>query len=157
MRRCATLISKVKSAERVYDAPIIPGSITDVITTSIETINARFSDVDIHCDIGDQQIIMGVDRFLETLIINLLENAVIHNPDAGKQIWVRLQEQRMGFEISVSDNGPGIDSQRKIDLFDKNRRYGGVGLHVARQIAMKYGGTLQSKGQDTPCGLLFFS
>jgi len=141
--RCAALISKVKAAERINDAPIIPRSINDVITTSIQSIHSRFSDVVIHCDIGNQQIIMNVDRFLETLIINLLENAVLHNPDNDKQIWIRLQEQKKGIEISFGDNGPGIDSQRKNDVFNKNRRYGGVGLHVAEQIAMKYGGTLK--------------
>ena len=142
IQRCANLISKVKAAERIDDAPIIPRSINDAIVTSIKTINARFSEVDIHSDIGDQQIIMNVDRFLETLFVNLLENAVVHNPEDNKQIWIRLQRQELGFEIIISDNGPGIDAQRKDDIFDKNRRYGGVGLHVARQIAMKYGGTL---------------
>lgn len=143
VQRCAALISKVKAAEKISDAPIIPRSVTDVLTTSIKTIKARFSDVEINDNIGDKQIIMNVDRYLETLIINLLENAILHNPNDSKQIWIGFHEQRTGLEISVSDNGSGIDSQRKLDIFNKNRRYGGVGLHVARQIAMKYGGTLK--------------
>jgi K+-sensing histidine kinase KdpD len=133
----------VKAAERISDAPIIPRSITDVIETSIKTIQNRFSDVQIFYTSEEQQIVMNVDRYLETLIINLLENAILHNPNKSRQIWINLQEQRMGFEISVSDNGPGIDDHQKRDIFDKNRRFGGVGLHVARQIAQKYGGNLE--------------
>ncbi|MCJ7817596.1 MAG: ATP-binding protein, partial [Candidatus Thorarchaeota archaeon] len=83
------------------------------------------------------------DRFLETLLINLIENAVQHNPLDNKQVWIQIQRESTGFEISISDNGPGIDTQRKKELFDKSRRYGGVGLHVATQIVRKYGGILR--------------
>ncbi len=142
VRRCATLISKVKAADRIDDAPLIPRSIFDAMSTSLKVINTRFSTVTVDCDLEDQQIIMIADRFLETLFINLLENAIQHNPKENKQVWVQLRRESSGYEISISDNGYGIDSQRKIELFDKKRRYGGVGLHVATQIARKYESTL---------------
>ena len=143
VQRCANLISKVKDVENINDAPIIPRSVTNAIGTSICTIKFRFNNVEIHCDIGNDQTIMNVDRYLETLILNLLENAIQHNPNDNKQIWIGFREQGEGFMITIGDNGPGIDSERKMDIFDSNRRYGGVGLHVARQIAMKYGGSLE--------------
>ncbi len=143
VQRCATLISKIKATERIDEAPIVPRSLTDAVGVSIKIVNARFSSVNVECNIEEQQVIMDADRFLETLFVNLLENAIQHNPKDNKTVWVKLRREGLGFEISISDNGLGIDNQRKNELFDKNRRYGGVGLHVATQIAGKYGGNLR--------------
>ncbi len=140
---CATLISKVLDAEQIDDAPAFQRSIDDALITSIENIKARFSGVNVTCEFEDHEDIIKADRFLETLFINLIENAVQHNPRDDKQVWINIQRESTGFEISISDNGNGINSQRKIELFDKARRYGGVGLHVATQIARKYGGILR--------------
>jgi signal transduction histidine kinase len=143
VKRCATLISKVLAAERIDDAPVVPRSLTEAIASSVQTINQRFHNFVLDYDFDDKLVIMNADSFLETLFINLLENAILHNPNDDKRVWVRLRTDSEGFEVSVSDNGPGIDDERKRNLFDRSRRYGGVGLHVATQIAGKYGGTLK--------------
>lgn len=143
VERCANLISKVKAAENINNAPIIPRSVTNVLETIIRSIESRYSDVVINSDVCDEQIIMNVDKHLETLILSLFENAIQHNPSTSKHIWIGFHEERDGFAITIGDNGPGIDSERKLDIFDSNRRYGGVGLHVARQIVTKYGGTIE--------------
>jgi signal transduction histidine kinase len=140
--RCANLISKVLAAERIDEAPVVPRSLTEALTVSAKTINQRFTSVIVDCEFEDNKAIMNADRFLETLFINLLENAIIHNPKDEKRVWIQLQKEHSGYEISISDNGIGIDDDRKKSLFDKKRRYGGVGLHVATQIAGKYGGNI---------------
>lgn len=143
VKRCANLISKVLAAERIDEAPVMSRSLTDAITASVQTINQRFKSVDVDCSFEEENAIMNADRFLETLFINLIENAILHNPRGDKRVWIQLKRESTGFEISVSDNGTGIDDERKKSLFDKSRRYGGVGLHVATQIAGKYGGNLR--------------
>ena len=45
------------------------------------------------------------------------------------------------FVLSISDNGPGLDDDKKPELFEPTRRYGGVGLHLVRRLAEKYGCT----------------
>ena len=143
VRRCANLISKVLEAERIDDAPVVPRSLTEALTTSVQIMNQQFQSLEVDCDFEDRKAIMNGDSFLETLFINLLENAILHNPREKKHVWVCLRKNSTGFEVSVSDNGIGIDDERKKDLFNKSRRYGGVGLHVATQIAGKYGGNLR--------------
>jgi two-component system aerobic respiration control sensor histidine kinase ArcB len=143
VRRCTTLISKIKAAEGINKAAMFPRSLTDAIKTSIKIINEQFSGIAIQCEFEVNQVFMLADSYLETLFVNLLENAVLHNPKTVKQVWVKLRKQNNGIEVSISDNGIGIDNQRKLELFDKNRRYGGVGLHVAALIAGKYGGNIK--------------
>jgi signal transduction histidine kinase len=143
VRRCTTLISKIKAAEGINKAPMFPRSLTEAIRNSIKIINERFSEIVIQCEFEENQIFMYADSYLETLFVNILENAIQHNPKKTKQIWVKLRKLNNGIEISISDNGIGIDNQRKLDIFDKNRRYGGVGLHVASTIVGKYGGNIK--------------
>jgi len=54
---------------------------------------------------------------------------------------------RLGFEsqyeVRISDDGPGIKNEIKKTLFNPDRRFGGVGIHQACQIAEKYGGCIE--------------
>ncbi len=72
-----------------------------------------------------------------------LENSVIHNLGTEKRVWVVLEEEKDGYRISIGDNGQGITDERKADLFDTERRYGGVGLHQTHHIVEKYGGSVE--------------
>jgi signal transduction histidine kinase len=73
----------------------------------------------------------------------VIENAIIHNPEESKRVWVTLTEERGGFEVSVADNGEGVPDSMKDVLFDQERRYGGLGLHQAKRILAKYGGKIE--------------
>jgi signal transduction histidine kinase len=86
-------------------------------------------------------IIVLADQALSQLIWNLLENAVIHNPKPESEREVALVGSISGdtFTLSVIDNGPGIPDSKKKELFNPSRRYGGVGLHLVRRLAEKYG------------------
>jgi signal transduction histidine kinase len=142
VQRCASLISKVKATEKIDDAPLYPRSLQIIIGETLLDIRSRFSDVIIEYEPVDFEAVVLADRFLETLLVNILENAVIHNPVKNKKIWVGLTELDRGYEVSITDNGPGISDNQKADLFDKDRRYGGVGLHLVSHISEKYGGNL---------------
>jgi signal transduction histidine kinase len=83
------------------------------------------------------------DKFLDMMVRNLLDNAVGHNDDEESRIWVKLRDSKGGYEFSIADDGPGIRDELKEVLFDPNRRFGGVGIHVVRQIAEKYGGNIE--------------
>ena len=70
-------------------------------------------------------------------------NAVEHNPNSKKHIWISLQKQEKGYVVAIADNGPGISDKMKASLFDMSRRFGGIGLHQAKQIIEKYGGQIE--------------
>jgi PAS domain S-box-containing protein len=141
-RTCAKIVSKVKRTENLEQAPLGDRSLSKAARKCLDAIISEFKDVRIEESLSRSEMNVKADEYLEALLMNLLENAIVHNNRPDKQLWVRLIEENGGCLFSVSDNGPGLPDQRKDTLFNTKRRYGGVGLHIARQITDKYGGHL---------------
>ncbi len=89
----------------------------------------------------------------------LLDNALKFTPDEGT-IGVRLAVPEPGvFELWVADTGPGIPEARQRSIFDAffqvdaspTRQHGGtgVGLAVARGIALGHAGSLSVESPST--------
>ncbi len=140
--RCMELIQKVRRAEESKSEPLSPNLLSIVAQAETELL---FKQRGVRVDLSglDDNITVYADQALSQLIWNLLENAVIHNPRAESEKMVAISGSTTGktFTLSVSDNGPGIIDGKKSELFNPTRRYGGVGLHLVRRLAEKYGGT----------------
>ena len=86
---------------------------------------------------------------LRCVVWNLLDNAVKYSPH-GSTVWVNLERQANRLIIAVRDRGVGIDSGEQKNIFEKfvrgaSAKAGGVGgvgigLAVARQIAIAHSG-----------------
>jgi signal transduction histidine kinase len=138
--RCLELIQKVRRAEESKSEPLAPRHLCTVAKAESELL---FKQRDVRVDLselGDEVQVLA-DQALSQLIWNLLENAVIHNPKPDNEKLVALAGTVSGdtFTLSVIDNGSGIPDKKKKDLFNPARRYGGVGLHLVRRLAEKYG------------------
>lgn len=84
-------------------------------------------------------------QFLQ-IIDNLLSNSfywLINRLDTSKQGTIRIELDRVGREVRVTDNGPGISPDRKERVFDqfdttKPPREGrGLGLFIAKKLAQE--------------------
>jgi signal transduction histidine kinase len=93
-------------------------------------------------DLRVQKPVVRADDYLEFLFMNILENAVVHNDKRTRHVWVRETEVGRGYEVLISDNGPGLTEPKKESLFDPERRFGGVGVHQAMSIVRKYHGRI---------------
>jgi signal transduction histidine kinase len=88
-------------------------------------------------------------RRLAQLLANLLTNAVTHGA-ADQQVKVRIHSCDKALEMSVSNGGPAIPTDRLAGLFepfshgvDSAAKAGlGLGLYIAAEIAKSHGGTL---------------
>lgn len=87
---------------------------------------------------------------LRIALSNLLDNAIKYSVAGGD---IRLDVYRQGGQwiVAVEDAGPGVPDEQAAAIFDRYRqadetgggRQGwGLGLHVARQIALAHGGDL---------------
>ena len=143
VHKCADLISKVKSTEHLFETQLVDKSLNNALTESIKSLTAMFSGITVELDMDNVEATIKANGFLYTLLMNILENAVRHNPREEKRLWASLRKRNLGYEMSIADNGPGLTDDRKRDLFDKSRRFGGVGVHLIAQIVEKYGGSVE--------------
>lgn len=110
--------------------------------------------VDLHIE-GDMTLMLRPDA-IRRCLNNLIGNATRH----AKQVWVRAGLRDHALEILVDDDGPGIPSEMREEVFrpfyrietSRNKRTGGVGLGltIARDIVRSHGGDIRL--EDNPSG-----
>ena len=84
---------------------------------------------------------------LTDVIRNLVSNAVFHGGNSEVVLAARRVDYEF-IELTVTDNGPGVRSARRFDLFEAGRSSGGpgnsgLGLNSARSLLREMGGDLQ--------------
>jgi signal transduction histidine kinase len=92
------------------------------------------------------------DRMLETIVRNLISNAVKFTPEGGN-VTVRSRAFANGVEVSVADNGVGIPESVRDTLFSIDSRYRtegtngekgtGFGLDICYEFVRRHGGDLR--------------
>ncbi|MDQ7976019.1 CheR family methyltransferase [Paraburkholderia sp. SARCC-3016] len=107
----------------------------------------------------EQAVVSGDARRLQQVVSNLLGNALKFTPRGGR-VEVALTHLGTLVELSVVDNGIGVDPELLPQLFDRfmqsdtsrTREYGGLGLglSIVRHLVAAHGGTVTatSEGED---------
>ena len=106
-----------------------------------------------------QPIYINVDLFhFENAVSNLIDNAVKYG---GNQIEININSVLKSTEISVADDGNGIDKNQQEKIFDKFYRVPkgnthdvkgfGIGLYYSKKIIEKHKGiiSLSSRKNET--------
>ena len=103
----------------------------------------------------DRAEVAGDPASLETLVANLVDNAIRYTPPGGR---VDVTVDRSGDDVvlSVRDNGPGIaaaDRERAFERFARGAGAdapgSGLGLAIVRRIAERHGGSVElAEGLD---------
>ncbi len=100
---------------------------------------------------------------LETMILNLLGNAVKYTPSGGR-IVVKTSVEEGAVILQVKDSGPGIPAQMRERVFERFYRLGGdrhesgvvgcgLGLSIVRQIVDLHGATIMLGDSGAGMGL----
>jgi two-component system sensor histidine kinase ChvG len=121
-------------------------------------------DLTISAELPSGLFVLGSEEMIETVVENLIDNAVSFAP-AGSQILAQLTREGRFVHLTVSDQGPGVPADRLEHIFDRyysERRaeetseasasYFGIGLWIARQNVEAMGGTIAAENR-TPHGL----
>lgn len=138
-----------------------------IIQSAIDTlrpaIDAKAIDLKMILEEGDSEIIGDPDR-LQQIFWNLLSNAVKFTSDGGN-IEISLRRQDRFAEITVKDNGCGIESEFLPFVFDRfrqadgkmNRKHGGLGLglSIVRHLTELHGGEVSVESAGLNSGSTF--
>jgi signal transduction histidine kinase len=129
-------------------------SLGPVIERAVETIRpaAVAKEIGIRLDLDPLAgTVLGDEDRLQQVFWNLLSNAVKFTPRHG-QVRIALVPGDDQVEVSVEDNGPGLDPAFTPFAFDRfrqadsssTRRHGGLGLGLAivRSLVESHGGTV---------------
>ncbi|MCZ6836136.1 MAG: HAMP domain-containing sensor histidine kinase, partial [Planctomycetota bacterium] len=89
----------------------------------------------------------------ESVLRNLIENAVKHHDRTDGQIVVSCESHDDYYEFSVQDDGPGIPDEFRDKIFEmfiriqtENRSSGtGMGLALVKRIVEGYGGWIRAE------------
>jgi signal transduction histidine kinase len=151
---------KLALEEKVVDA-------TQVVRTALDGILpvAQSAGVHIVPDLGrGPAFVLGDATRLQQIAWNLLTNAVKFTPRGGR-IDVSVHEVAGAVELSVRDNGIGIDPHFLPHVFDRfrqaedgpARRFGGLGLglSIVRHITELHGGEVDAWSEGEGRGAEF--
>jgi two-component system, OmpR family, sensor histidine kinase ChvG len=115
--------------------------------------------------IAAQVMIHANEEMVETVIENLIDNAVSFSPQ-GESIGVRLEAKDGFAELLIGDSGPGVATENLGRIFDRyfsqrmltkngedQDSHFGIGLWIARRNVEALGGTIDAENRQ-PRGLL---
>lgn len=128
-------------------------AVEEIVADSLVKFKKRFPETEITVSVPDELVFVPMDAVLiEQVIINILENAVIHTENS---VTVRFDVKSEGDSVSftISDNGNGIPEAILPHIFDGyfNSRYEkssdkkrnmGIGLSVCNTIIKAHNGTM---------------
>lgn len=140
-------------------------SVEEVVAEAITRFYKRFPNADVKVQVPEEFLMIPMDAMLiEQVIINLLENAIVHS---GSKLPVELtvthEEKQVSFHIR--DYGIGISPDRLETIFDGSsyrpetsadvHKGMGIGLSICKTIITAHSGTITAKNHKNGCQFTF--
>ncbi|MFI7130062.1 sensor histidine kinase [Nonomuraea sp. NPDC050153] len=139
------ILAKLDAGEPLRAAELDLGQVA-----AEESVRARRRpEVRLELDIEPDVVMKGSRAHLDRLVTNLADNAVRH---AASTVRVLVRAEKGQAVLEVQDDGPGIPPEQREAVFARFTRLdearardaggAGLGLPIARDIALRHGGTL---------------
>lgn len=132
---------------------------------SISTL-AQEKEIVMECDVNGDFEVYADPRILRTLLRNLISNSVKFTNDGGRVKVSALKKENL-VEISVSDNGVGMDPDVTGNLFEpdfhlttagtNNETGTGLGLRFCKQAVEKHNGTIRVESKPGKGSTFYFT
>ena len=128
---------------------------------------AKNKDITIEIDIDEKIVVLADNNILQTIIRNLVSNAVKFTLHGGRVIIKAKNKDNSTVEISVEDTGIGMNRDILDNLFKPVPRTGrkgtegesssGLGLIVCNDFVQMLGGKLEVESEQGKGSRFFFS
>ncbi|WP_435787739.1 PAS domain-containing sensor histidine kinase [Clostridium sp.] len=124
--------------------------VEDIVMSVTNFIDAKGLNIIFDTDI-EEYIIACDPEAIDRIVLNLISNAIKFS-DVGDEIFVSIKDKNEFIELSVKDNGIGIEDKNLDMIFDrfnqvdkslsKNSEGTGIGLSLVKSIAELHGGSI---------------
>lgn len=134
-----------------------------LLSAVVERFERIYNVKNISKDIEKGLTVLADSTMLETVIVNLIENALKY---AGEHSEILISAHKKANHIifSVADNGPGVPKKIQKEIFEKFMRSGneetrtkkgtGLGLYISKEFVLLNKGTITYK-DNSPLGAIF--
>lgn len=140
-------------------------SVEEVCAEAIRRLCKRLPKADIQVKVPDDYLLIPMDAMLiEQVIINLLENAVVHS-GSTLPIELTVTDDTDFVTFRVKDYGIGIDPERLPAIFDglsytpvttgDVHKGMGIGLSICKTIITAHGGRISAYNHEHGCIFAF--
>lgn len=140
-------------------------SVEEVIAEAVQRLKKRLPDAKINVSIPDEFLMLPMDAMLiEQVIINLLENAIIHSGSKEPVDFI-ITNTKQHVAFCVRDYGIGLPEDKLNTIFDgscytpENTSDGhkgmGIGLSICKTIITAHNGEIHAKNHSRGCEFIF--
>lgn len=159
------LLSVTRIDERSMGIATSLESVEEVAGEAIMRLQKRLPKAVIHVSVPENYLLIPMDAMLiEQVIINLLENAIVHSKTT-LPVELTITETGEYVTFQVKDYGIGIDPERLNTIFDgtpytpetvtDGHRGMGIGLSICKTIIMAHGGKIHACNHENGCIFTF--
>jgi len=151
-------LSRIESGKYQLHCGMI--DIVDVITPVIELVGEKAArkNCDVGMDISEGLAVYADADVFGQVVINLINNAIVHNPEGTCVTVSASKKGNNSVEISVSDDGKGIPENALENIFERFYQSGresgpgyrgtGIGLSVCKAFVEAMGGVISVFSRD---------
>lgn len=156
-------VTRIKGDNLSINTSLEP--VEEVIAEALQKLHKRYPGTEIQAAVPEEFLLLPMDAILiEQVIINLLENAVVHS---GSKAPIELTVKDLGTTVSFSikDYGKGIPSDHAEDLFNGSsytpsqtadgHKGMGIGLSICKTIITAHHGSLTGHNHKAGAEFIF--
>ena len=133
----------------------IVSAVEDIVQSVIRYGESKKIEIIFDTNIEEKYVLCDIEK-IELILLNLLSNAIKYTNEGGK-IQVFLEVFEKNFQLTVRDNGIGIDEKNLDMIFDrfyqgnnhshllKKSKGSGVGLFLVKSLIKIQNGTIKCK------------
>ena len=158
-QRMSLLVSQMLNLGRIETETAQNWHYVDLLTIAQETVSqllpaAETKQISLQMESQTSlPSVLGDSNHLKQVFLNLIDNAIKHNPD-GTVIWISLQQQAEGLCCTITDNGLGIPAEHLPYLTNRFYRAAsqktegsGLGLALVTEILRRHHSKLVIENQ----------
>lgn len=156
------MVENLLSVTRIHDQSSAvkktDESVEEIVSAAINRLKKRIPEASVNVSVPEDLLILPMDAILiEQVLINLLENAIVHS-QSRKPILCYVDDDEHNVTFHVKDFGIGIDPERLNNIFDGNSYIGnsesdskkgmGIGLSICKTIITAHNGTINAGNHE---------